>query len=307
MENYVGIDVSKFSFDVCHTAGQHHEHFENTGIHIKTFAEKVAKTDPVLVVAEATGGYERPLIAKLHEVGVPVAVVNPKRIRDFAKASGQLAKTDILDAKIIAKYAETIRPEAQSAIDEITSEIKDLTARRRQLNDIRTAEICRTEHAAVESVAQTIKNVIATVELEIEKTDKRICALIEKCDDFRRRTEIIRSAPGIGPKTTGMLIGELPELGTLNRRKIAALVGLAPINRDSGTFRGKRMTGFGRVNIRKQLYMPTLVAVQHNPVISAYYKRLLKKGKAKMVAVVACMRKLLTILNAMVKKNETWK
>lgn len=307
MENFVGIDVSKYSFDVHHTADRRDEHFEYSHIQIKTFADLMKKTDPALIVMEATGGYERPLAAELHEAGVPVAVINPKRIRDFAKSVGQLAKTDILDARIIARYAATVKPKAQKAIDEISSEIKDLSARRKQLNAIRTAEICRTEHADVEIVAQSIRAIIDTLEQEIAKIGKRINALIGKSDNLKRKAEILRSAPGIGPKTVGMLIGELPEIGSLNRRKIAALVGLAPINRDSGTLRGKRMTGFGRVDVRKQLYMPVLSATQHNPVIRAYYQRLLKNGKAKMVAIVACMRKLLTILNAMVKKNETWK
>ena len=306
MENYVGIDVSKHSFDVHHTADRRDEHFDNTDIHIKTFAEQMAETGPALIVMEATGGYERPLAAQLHKAGVPLAVANPKRVRDFAKAVGQLAKTDTLDARIIARYAATIKPQAQTAIDDISLEIKDLSARRQQLNAIRTAEICRTEHAEVESVAQSIHAVIDTLEQEIEKIGKRIDTLIKQSDNLKRKAEILRSAPGIGPKTVGMLIGELPELGALSRRKIAALVGLAPINRDSGTLRGKRVTGFGRVNVRKQLYMPMLSAIQYNPVISNYYQHLLKNGKAKMVALVACMRKLLTILNAMVKKNETW-
>lgn len=306
MENYIGIDIAKHSFDVHHTADKRDAHFKNTDIHIKTFTERLAETDPTLIVMEATGGYERALAKELHATGMPVVVANPKRIRDFAKAVGQLAKTDKIDARIIARYAATIKPEAQTPIDNKSLEIKELTVRRQQLNAIRTSEICRTEHAAVEIVAQSIDAIIATVEHDIKVITKRIDTLIEQSADLKQKARILGSAPGIGVKTVGMLIGGLPELGSLNRRKIAALVGLAPMNRDSGTYRGKRMTGGGRVDVRKQLYMPALVAIQHNPVIRKYYQRLLKKGKAKMIAVVACMRKLLTILNAMVKKNEIW-
>jgi len=307
MKNYIGIDISKNTFDVHHTFDHRGEHFENTDIHIKSFAERMVNTDPALIVMEATGGYERPLAAKLHAAGIPVVVANPKRIRDFAKAVGQLAKTDKIDAEIIARYAAVIKPEAQTAVDVISFKIKELNTRRQQLCAIRTSEKCRKEHAAFESIDQSICAIIVAVEREIEKIEKQIDTLVRQNDEFKRKAAILRSAPGIGLKTAAMLIGKLPELGSLNRGKIAALVGLAPINRDSGKFRGKRMTGGGRVDVRTQLYMPTLSAIQHNPVIRNYYRHLLKQGKIKMVAVVACMRKLLTILNAIVKKNETWK
>ena len=267
----------------------------------------MSRIDPALIVMEATGGYERPLAAKLHKKGLPVAVENPKRIRNFARAVGQLAKTDALDAGIIARYAAVIKPAAQTAVDVISLKIKALNTRRQQMLNIRTAEKCRAEHAEDESIVSSINTVIVALENEIEKFEKHISALISKNDKFKQKAAIIRSVPGIGPKTVGMLIGALPELGCLNRRQIAALVGLAPINRDSGKLRGKRITGGGRVDVRNQLYMPALVAIQHNPVIRKYYKHLLKLGKVKMIAVVACMRKLLTILNAMVKKNESWK
>ncbi len=306
MENYVGIDISKNTFDVHYTKDSRDAHFDNTDIHIKTFAERMTETDPALIVMEATGGYERPLVAELHAAGLPVVVENPRRIRNLAKAVGQLAETDNLDARIIARYAATIKPAAQTAIEPISLEIKELNTRKQQLIAIRTAEKCRTEHAAVDSIAKSIDTIIAAAEHEIELIGKRIDTLIEQSEEFKQKAAILTSVPGIGAKTVGMLIGALPELGCLNRRQIAALVGLAPINKDSGKLRGKRMTGGGRVDVRKQLYMPALVAIQHNPVIRKYYKHLLKKGKAKMVAVVACMRKLLTILNVMVKKNETW-
>ena len=307
MENYIGIDISKNTFDVHFTADQRDACFDNTDIQIEAFAELMTQIKPTLIVMEATGGYERPLAAKLHENKLPVAVENPRRIRNFAKAVGQLAKTDTLDARINARYAAVIKPAAQTAADVTALKIKELNTRRQQLLDIRTAEKCRTEHAEDESVVRSINTVIAALEHEIEKIEKRISTLVSQNDKFKQKATIIRSVPGIGAKTVGMLIGALPELGFLNRRQIAALVGLAPINRDSGRLRGKRMTGGGRVNVRKQLYMPTLVAIQHNPVIRKYYNHLLKQGKVKMVAVVACMRKLLTILNSMVKKNESWK
>jgi len=307
MENYIGIDISKSTFDVHYTADQRDACFDNTDIHIEAFAKLMSQIDPVLIVMEATGGYERPLAAKLHEKGMPVAVENPRRIRNFARAVGQLAKTDMLDARIIARYAAVIKPAAQTAVDVVSLKIKELNTRRQQLLNIRTAEKCRTEHAEDEGVVRSINTVIATLEYEIETIEKRISTLVSKNVKFKQKAAIIMSVPGIGAKTVGMLIGALPELGCLNRRQIAALVGLAPINRDSGKLRGKRITGGGRVNVRNQLFMPALVAIQHNPVIRKYYHHLLKEGKVKMVAVVACMRKLLTILNAMVKKNESWK
>ncbi len=307
MGNYIGIDISKNTFDVHYTDNRRDATFDNTDIQIEAFIKLMTQTNPELIVMEATGGYERPLAAALHANGMPVAVENPKRIRNFAKAVGQLAKTDTLDARIIARYAAVIKPAAQTAVDIISLQIKELNTRMRQLIDIRTAEKCRKEHAEDESVVRSVNTIIAAIEHEIEKIELRISTLVSEHEQFKQKAVIIKSVPGIGAKTVGMLIGALPELGCLNRRQIAALVGLAPFNKDSGKMRGKRIIGGGRVNVRNQLFMPTLSAIQYNPVIRNYYKHLLKQGKIKMVAVVACMRKLLTILNSMVKKNETWK
>jgi len=246
MENYVGIDISKNTFDVHFTADQRHACFDNTDIQIEAFAELMTQIKPALVVMEATGGYERPLAAKLHEKKIPVAVENPRRIRNFAKAVGLLAKTDMLDAGINARYAAVIKPAAQTAVNIILLKIKELNTRRQQLLDIRTAEKHRTEHAEDESVVRSINTVIAAIEHEIEKIEKRISTPVSQNDKFKQKAAIIWSVPGIGPKTVGMLIGALPELGCLHRRQIAALVGLAPIDRDSGTFRGKRMTRLRR-------------------------------------------------------------
>ncbi len=246
------------------------------------------------------------LVIELHASKLPVAVVNPKRTRDFARAAGQLAKTDKLDAQMIARYAAVMKPPVQIEIDKISRIIKALVARRRQLIRMRTSEKNRIEHALEKAIARSIKIIVKTIDREIEKVDKQLQDYIDNEPRLKQKETVIKSAPGIGEITAKVLLCELPELGRLNRRKIASLVGLAPMNRDSGQFRGKRITGAGRCEIRMQLYMPTLVAIQHNPVIKEFYQRLIANGKTKMVAIVASMRKLLVIINTMVKKNEVW-
>lgn len=306
MEHYIGIDISKHYFDLYDMADGKNMHFQNNTKQIKQCAGELKKLNPKLIVAEATGGYEIPLVIRLQAEELPVAVVNPRRIRDFAKAVGQLAKTDKIDARIIASYAATLGPPRQEAVDANARKLKALIARRQQLTDIKTAEQNRTEHAVDKTIAKSIKAVITTIDREIEKVQKQIKDHIDNQPQLKQKADQLKSIPGIGDTTAFMLVSELPELGRLNRREIAALVGVAPINRDSGTFRGKRMTGGGRKHIRARLFMATLVAVRHNPVIARYYQRLLKKGKAKMTAVIAAMRKLIVIMNTMIKKNEYW-
>jgi transposase len=255
---------------------------------------------------EATGGYELTLAGTLQAEGFAVAVVNPRRIRDFAKAAGQIAKTDKLDARIIAQFAATLEPMPTEQISKNTQKLKALVARRNQLVGLHTAESNRMEHADIGDIRRSISAVVKVIEIQLKTIDRQIEQHIRNTPQLQQQAQTIESVPGIGPTTAHMLVTELPELGRLNRRQIAALVGVAPIARDSGTFRGKRMTGGGRKHIRSRLFMPTLVAVRYNPVLKTYYTRLLGSGKCKMVALVASMRKLVCILNSMLKNNQKW-
>lgn len=306
MENYVGIDIAKRTFDICRLPEQQLQQFENNTKGIRQAAGMLARLKPKLVVMEATGGYEAMLAAELHAASLPVAVVNPRRIRDFARANGQLAKTDKLDAAVIAMFAARMRPPRQQQIDHNSRLMKAMVTRRHQLIGIRTAENNRLEHASDKVITRSINRILKTIDREIEKVELLIREQLASMPELETRAQILHSAPGIGQTTATMLVTEMPELGRLNRRQIAMLTGVAPINRDSGTFRGKRMTGAGRRNVRSRLYMPTLVAIRHNPPIRRFYQHLLAKGKAKMTAIIACMRKLITILNTMVAKNEAW-
>ena len=306
MRNCIGIDVAKKYFDLhCLKTGKD-QHMENSNNGIRKCVELCNEIRPELIVMEATGGYELNLAATLQAEGFAVAIVNPRRIRDFARAAGQIAKTDKLDARIIAHFAVTLEPMPTEQISEKTQKLKALVARRSQLVGLHTAESNRLEHADTKDIQRSITAVMRVIEAQLKTIDHQIDEHIRNTPQLQKRSEIIDSVPGIGPITAHMLVTELPELGRLNRRQIAALVGVAPIARDSGTFRGKRMTGGGRKEIRSRLFMPTLVAARHNPVLKAYYNRLLSHGKCKMVALVAVMRKLICILNAMTKNNQEW-
>lgn len=306
MRDCIGIDVAKKHFDLHSFKTGQDRRMENSADGIRQCVALCNEIRPKLIVMEATGGYERTLAATVQAEGFAVAVVNPRRIRDFARAAGQIAKTDKLDARIIAQFAATMQPRPTEQIDENTQKLKALVARRSQLVGLHTAESNRTEHADTKSIQRSIAAVVKVIGTRLKSIDRQIEQHIQNAPQLRQRSEIIDSAPGIGPVTAHMLVTELPELGRLNRRQIAALVGLAPIARDSGAFRGKRMTGGGRKQIRSRLFMPTLVAVRHNPILKAYYTGLLSRGKCKMVALVAVMRKLICILNAMVKNNQKW-
>lgn len=306
MRDCIGIDVAKKHFDLHSFKTGQDRRMENSADGIRQCVALCNEIRPKLIVMEATGGYERTLAATVQAEGFAVAVVNPRRIRDFARAAGQIAKTDKLDARIIAQFAATMQPRPTEQIDENTQKLKALVARRSQLVGLHTAESNRTEHADTKSIQRSIAAVVKVIGTRLKSIDRQIEQHIQNAPQLRQRSEIIDSAPGIGPVTAHMLVTELPELGRLNRRQIAALVGLAPIARDSGAFRGKRMTGGGRKQIRSRLFMPTLVAVRHNPILKAYYTGLLSRGKCKMVALIAVMRKLICILNAMVKNNQKW-
>lgn len=277
----------------------------NTEAGIATLASTLRATPPTLIVVEATGGYERLLVAGLAAAGFPVIVVNPKQVRAFAKAVGQLAKTDRIDAALLALFAERVRPELRPRRDADTAALTELLVRRRQLVDMITAE--QNRHALVSAaLRRRLARHVAWLQKELGHAEAELQALIEASPAWQTRASVLRSAPGIGPRTVEMLVGELPELGTLNRQHIAALVGVAPFNQDSGKRRGERHISGGRARVRTALYMAALVATRHNPVIRAFYQQLLARGKAKKVALVACMRKLLTILNAMARTNTPW-
>jgi len=306
MENYVGIDISKRYFDIHCLPEAKQLRFENNRNGISQCLKFLSENKPKLTVMESTGGYEMALACQLQAAGLAIAVVNPRQIRNFAKAVGQIAKTDKIDAKIIAKYASIIQPPSREIINGKSRQLMNLVARREQLSKMHVEECNRMEHAVDKSVISSIRAILKVIERQIGDIDEQISDHIEQDQNLKRKSDIVSSAPGVGNTTAFMLVTKLPELGTLNRRQIAALVGLAPMNRDSGTFRGKRMTGGGRGSIRTGLFMPTLVATRYNPVIRQFYQRLIAAGKKKMTAVIAAMRKLLTILNSMVAKNEYW-
>lgn len=306
MTTYAGIDVAKHGLDLAFEPKRKIRHFDNNAKGIEQCAKLLGQCRPELIVMEPTGGYEVALLIRLQAAGLKVAVVNARRIREFARALGQLAKTDNLDAQIIAHYGAVLKPEPQEPLDQQARSLKALLARRHQLVRMHTAEINRLEHASDTDVMQSVDVVTKTLEDQIQRIEQQIAQQIQSQPQLKQKTEQLQTTPGIGATTASLLVTELPELGRLNRRQIAALVGVAPINRDSGTYRGKRMTGGGRRDLRARLFMPTLSAIRFNPTIGNFYRRLLSKDKAKMTAVIAAMRKLLTILNLMIARNQAW-
>jgi transposase len=305
-ETFVGIDVSKDKFDVAYSHLTKGKTFAYTKAGLKKFLLSLKEFDEPFICLEATGGLERELARTLHENGCSVAVVNPRQIRNFARASNQLAKTDQIDARIISQFAETMQPRTTLALTTSQQKIRDFTARRRQLSKMLVQERNRLGSTVDKDIRKMIQQVIKLYKKQLEAVQKKQQQLIEDDEQAQTKAHIIASVPGLGPATVAVLISELPELGNLNRQQIARLVGVAPTNRDSGTMRGKRTTGGGRRDVRNALFMPTLVAKQHNPKIKTFYDRLVENGKPKMVAVIASMRKLLTILNIMIKEGKTW-
>lgn len=303
---YVGIDVAKDHVDLYDTSTRKHRRFENIAIGVRQCTAYVLTLQPELVVLESTGGYETNLAVALHEAGVPTAVVNPRRTREFGRAAGRLAKTDRIDAMLLADYAAAMKPPVRTIPDRRCRLLKELVSRRRQIIAMRTAELNRRDHASDRAVARSVKAVITFLNKQLDAIERQLRSLINSIPDLKLKMDIMTSVPGIGEITATMLITEMPEIGQLNRRQIAALAGVAPINRDSGSLRGKRTTGGGRHWVQCALCMPTVVACHHNPVIRTFYQHLLLRGKSKMTAVVAAMRKLLTILNTMIAKGEHW-
>lgn len=304
-KNYVGIDVSKGTLDVAVDGEQEHWSFENDQSGINRAISMLKKFSPELVALEATGGYEIPLAAELGVNGLPTAVVNPRQIRDFARAAGMLAKTDILDARIIASFAAKMQPKPRGVPDAEAQELGAIIARRRQVIEMITAEKNRLG-SAMKPVKPRIKAHIVWLQKELDGINASLRQKVKDSPIWREKDELLQSVPGVGPNLSITLLAEMPELGTQNQKKAAALVGVAPLNRDSGTLRGKRTIWGGRKTVRSALYMATLAATRHNPVIKDFYQRLCAEGKPKKVALTACMRKLLTILNAMLKNGTTW-
>jgi transposase len=303
---YVGVDVSKAQLDVAvRPSGE----VRSVGNDEAGFAELVSwcgTLRPKVVVMEATGGYEAPLAVALSVAGVPVAVMNPRLIRDFAKAAGKLAKTDRLDAEVIALFAEKMEPEARPLPDEATRELAALVDRRKQLSDMIVAEGNRLAAANSTKVRTDIQEHITWLKRRLKDADKDLYDRMRKSPLWKVTAKLLRTAPGIGPVNSFVLISMLPELGKVSGREAAALVGVAPYNCDSGTHKGKRKIWGGRADVRTALYMGTIACIQHSPTIGAVYARLIAKGKPKKVAIIACMRKLLVRLNAMMRDHQPW-
>lgn len=302
---FVGIDVSKARLDMAMRPLGESDSFSNDEAGIKVLVKRLGQMQPALIVLEATGGIERQVTGALASAELPVVVVNPRQVRDFAKATGQLAKTDAIDAGVLARFAEAVRPAVRPLPDEVSLELRALIARRRQIIEMIVAEHNRLNGAS-KGVKKRIDAHIRWLESELERVDQDLDQRIRQSPIWQEKEDLLKSAPGIGPVTSRSLIADLPELGQLNRKQIAALVGIAPLNRDSGTLRGRRGIWGGRAGVRAALYMATLAASRRNAVIKAFYTRLRKAGKPAKVALIACMRKLLTILNAMIKHKTYW-
>lgn len=302
---YVGIDVSKDQLDIALRPTGETWSMPNDASGITELVQRVAQLHPKLVVLEATGGLQMPVAAALASAGWPLAMVNPRQVRDFARATGKLAKSDQLDAQVLAHFAEAVRPTPYPLPDAQTQELTALLTRRHQVVEMLTAEKNRLRTTR-ESVRQRVQDHIRWLEQELADLDDDLERALRESPLWRGKDNLLRSVPGIGRVLSITLLADLPELGTLSRHQIAALVGVAPLNRDSGRFRGKRTVWGGRARVRAALYMAALTATRYNPIIKAFYRRLCGVGKARKVALTACMRKLLIILNSMVKHQQTW-
>lgn len=303
---FVGIDVAKDRLDVHLRPGGEAFAVARDGEGLTALVERLGGFGPSLVVLEATGGFEIAVAAALAGAHLPLAVVNPRQIRDFARATGRLAKTDRLDAEAIALFAERIRPEPRPVADAQARALAELVARRRQVVEMIVAEGNRRRQAHAGRLRKRLDAHLAWLQKELSQIESDLDHAVRGSPAWRANEDLLTSVPGIGNATARTLIAEVPELGTLDRRKIAALVGLAPLNRDSGTLRGRRTIWGGRASVRASLYMAALVATRHNPVIAAFYRRLVAAGKPKKLALTACMRKLLVILNALIRDQRPW-
>jgi transposase len=306
-KSFVGIDVSKKLLEV---AAHENDYQFRCANKASAFAELIVELialRPALIVLEATGGLEIPVTAAIHAAGLPVVVINPRQVRDFAKATGQLAKTDRLDARVLAHFAAAIKPPLRPIKSSGDLELDALVGRRGQLVEMLTAEKNRRGSAATDTVREEIQQHIDWLDERIAELDDQLKGLLKTSMVWQSKDDILQSVPGIGPVVAVSLLAELPELGKLNRQRISKLVGVAPLNRDSGPYRGTRHIFGGRARVRSMLYMATLSAIRFNPVIKEFYQRLLSKHKPFKVAITACMRKLLAIINVMVRDKTLWK
>jgi transposase len=303
---FVGIDVAKDRLDVHLRPSGEAWAVGRDAAGLATLVERLAATSPQLVVLEATGGFEVTAAAALVAARLPLAVVNPRQIRDFARATGRLAKTDRLDAAAIARFAEAVRPEPRPIPDAAARALGELVARRRQVVEMIGSESQRRRQLREPKLVRRVGAHLAWLQKELSEIETDLDDAVRTSPAWRATEDLLASVPGIGKTSARTLIAELPELGTLDRRKIASLVGVAPVNRDSGAFRGRRMVLGGRASVRTALYMPTLTAIRRNPAICALYARLVARGRPAKVAITACMRKLLTILNAILKTQTPW-
>jgi transposase len=302
----IGIDVSQRSLEVAVVPSGEQWPVTNEPTAIDALAERLVQLEPERIVLEATGGYELPLLGALAQAGLPVVAVNPRQVRDFARSTGQLAKTDALDAQVLAQFAAAVRPTLRPIPDAATRELAALLARRRQLVEMRTAETNRLA-TAHDRVRASIRELVRFLDKRIAELDRELHDRLRGSPVWRDKEDLLRSIPGVGPVLSATLLIGVPELGSLSHKPLAALIGVAPLNRDSGSWRGQRSTWGGRASVRAVLYMATSVAVRHNPVLEELYQRLLRAGKPRKVALVACMRKLLRICNAVLTHHTSWR
>jgi len=306
---FIGIDVAKSELVVATQPGSEPWAVPNDESGVRALVARIASLRPTLIVVEATGGFETLCVAALGAAGLPIVIVNPRQVRDFAKATGQLAKTDRIDAQVIALFADRVRPEVRALPDEAARNLEAVITRRRQLIEMLIAERNRLGLATgshQRPVKQSLKKHIAYLERELKMTDTDLAQLVRESPAWRDKDDLLQSVPGIGPVVSHTLLAELPELGQLDRRAIAKLVGIAPMSRDSGVWRGRRTIQGGRATVRTALYMAALVATRRNATIRTFYQRLIANGKPKKLALIACARKLLTILNQLIRTATPW-
>jgi len=303
---FVGIDVAKAELEVVVRPSGARWTVTNDGSGLAQLQERLQVLAPSLIVLEATGGYEVAVVAALAMAALPVVVLNARQVRDFARATGRLAKTDAIDAGVLAHFAEVVRPPVRPLPDAMTQSLQAWLMRRRQLVEMLLAEEQRRSRAP-RPIQRQIDQHVRWLRAQLGAVEKDLAQTLRESPVWREKDNLLRSVPGVGPVLTTTLLGDVPELGQLNRKQIAALIGVAPLNRDSGTYRGRRAVWGGRARVRATLYMATLTAARYNPVIRAFYERLVAAGKPKKVALTACMRKLLTILNAMIARRTAWK
>jgi transposase len=303
---FVGIDVSKDQLDVAIRPGEVQFRESNSDSGIQALMVHLLSLKPQLILLEATGGYEILAAASLRQAGLPAHIINPRQVRDFARSSGKLAKTDKIDAAVLAHFAEALKPALRPWPDEQQQELAALMSRRRQLVEMLVMEKNRLSMTFSPRVRRSLQTNLQSLKEQLKELEQDLNDFIRQSPIWLEKDQLLQSVPGIGPLTSQSLLAWVPELGTLNRKKIAALVGLAPFNRDSGQMRGKRTIWGGRARVRPPLYMATLAACRVNPAIRIFYLRLLAAGKSKKLALTACMRKLLTILNAILKQHQPW-